>query len=51
MAVVRIVPKQDLNGKPYFVIQEQVTPDGKYIDWEGIYATQESAIRVATEGG
>ncbi len=45
---VRIVKKLDMLGKPYYVVQEIVTPDGKYIEWNEIFATQEAAIRAAT---
>ncbi len=35
--------------KPYWIIQEIVTPQGHTIDWSGIYATKEATLKAIAE--
>ncbi len=50
MGLFRIVRK-DGCVPPAYVIQESVTPDGKYIEWPDLHGSVESAKTFLTKSG
>ena len=43
---IRVTQKMSFDNppKPYYIIEEIVTPQGHYIDWQGIYESELKAI-------
>ncbi len=48
----RVIMKMSYDSppKPYWIIEETVTPQDHTIEWPGIYATEKRAQEVINEG-
>ena len=47
MEDVRVTKRMSLDNppKPYWIIEEIVTPQGHYIQWPGSYSSEEAATK------